>query len=263
MQPDDERDVRTATQPKRRTLGLLARLYGWACRRIYYEFAWGYDFVSWIVSCGHWSRWRRFAIDAIEAKGSDTDGRILEIGFGTGVLLAEWTLRQQSDPSRRIYGLELSAPMHRVAAAKLAQQQISVPCIQASAEEIPLADGTIQTIVSTFPAAYIFSPQTLGECVRVLCSTSEGSEEAVAESAISSPRSTMMQKGGHLLIVGAWVLLDVPWLRRLNLPFYGEPEAAVVAEIVARMERAGFRVELRVECDGIFGVSVIEGVKRC
>ena len=40
-------------------LNRIARLYLWACHRLYNEFAWTYDSVSWLVSLGHWWGWRK------------------------------------------------------------------------------------------------------------------------------------------------------------------------------------------------------------
>ena len=34
-------------------LNWIGRLYLWACHRLYNEFAWAYDWVSWLVSLGH------------------------------------------------------------------------------------------------------------------------------------------------------------------------------------------------------------------
>ena len=237
--------------PQQRSPNLVARLYAWACQRIYHEFAWGYDLVSWIVSCGRWSKWRRFAIEAATADEMGKNGPILELGFGTGELLVEWASRQRNDLTQTIYGLELSAPMQRVTAAKLAAHQLNVPRVQATAEEMPFTDGSFRTVLSTFPAAYIFSPQTLCECVRLLR----------ASPTVSSATALAVEENeNRLIIVGAWVSFNNPWFQLLDLPFYGEPDKSVVAEIVARMEHAGFRVELKTRRDGIFNVSVIEGV---
>ena len=58
-------------------------LYGWATHRLYNEFAWTYDAVSWSVSRGRWDDWRKEALAHVQGT------HVLEIGFGTGVLLLE------------------------------------------------------------------------------------------------------------------------------------------------------------------------------
>jgi ubiquinone/menaquinone biosynthesis C-methylase UbiE len=136
---------------------ILQRLYLWACERLYAELAWSYDSVSWLVSFGAWDRWRTTALTY--ARGE----RILEIGFGTGSLLA--TLAAQARP---VIGLELSPAMQRQAGRKLARLGLHVPRVQAPTQQMPFAGGTFDTILSTFPSGYIVDPATLRECARVL-----------------------------------------------------------------------------------------------
>ena len=61
----------------------IAQAYAWACERLYDEMAWSYDAVSWLVSAGRWSSWRAGAWAWV------VDEPILELGVGTGVLLAD------------------------------------------------------------------------------------------------------------------------------------------------------------------------------
>jgi len=80
----------------------------WATYRLYHEFAWAYDVVSWLVSLGHWAGWRRIALDHVIGR------RVLEVGFGTGELLIEMACRDL-----HVYGLECSPAMQRVTARKM------------------------------------------------------------------------------------------------------------------------------------------------
>jgi len=135
----------------------LSCLYAWACERLYAELAWSYDWVSWLVSFGRWSQWRALALHYVVGE------QILELGFGTGELLL--ALRRQG---RSVVGLELSTAMHHQVNRKLRRQGLTVPRLQARAQATGLATGAFDTIISTFPAPYIFDPATLAECHRLL-----------------------------------------------------------------------------------------------
>ena len=71
-------------------------------------------------------------------------GRVLEIGFGTGLNLRYY------DPAkvRHVWGLDTSIEMWKMAEAKSAS--FDVEFIQASAENIPLDDGSADTILVTY-----------------------------------------------------------------------------------------------------------------
>ena len=237
-----------SAQPQKRnsalpTLDWSARLYLWACERLYHELAWGYDLVSWLVSWGQWTHWRRAAGQYVY----DADGRlrqhVLEIGFGTGELLAE--LAQAAAAQSSPVGLELSPAMHNVASAKLHRRHLYTPRVRAFAQHMPFDDGVFDAVVSTFPAPYIFDPQTLQECARVLRSSADGHGT-----------------GGQLLIVGTWVSLHSGWLRRLNLPFYGRPASGWFELVEQRLAQAGFAVTFAEQRHGAVTLSIIQGRKR-
>ena len=133
------------------------RLYLWATRRLYNEFAWAYDSVSWLVSLGQWSRWRSATMEHI------TGQRVLETGCGTGVLLCE-----MSDSGLQVTGLDPSPAMRRIARRRLARRGIRVPLVTGIAQALPFAAGAFDTVVATYPAEYILSPDTFAEAARVL-----------------------------------------------------------------------------------------------
>jgi SAM-dependent methyltransferase len=135
----------------------FSRLYLWATHRLYNEFAPLYDLAAWLVSAGQWGAWRRLALDYVAGP------RILEVGFGTGELLAELAQRGIST-----IGLELSPAMQRVTAHKLRRRGLSAPRLLGAVQSLPFADGCMDTVLSTFPAEYIADPQALGEMQRVL-----------------------------------------------------------------------------------------------
>ncbi|HOG46271.1 MAG TPA: class I SAM-dependent methyltransferase, partial [Anaerolineae bacterium] len=155
-----------------------ARGYRWATERLYHEFAWAYDAVSWLVSLGRWSGWRRQALAYVGGP------RVLELGFGTGELLIEMAGR-----GWQAVGLERSPAMQRVTARKLRRQGLRVPRLCGAAQALPLAAASLDAIVATFPADYILAPGTWHEAARAL------------------------RPGGRLVIAGLFVELDLPALR--------------------------------------------------
>lgn len=135
----------------------IARGYFWLAERLYNELAQVYDPVSWMVSLGQWATVRNWALDYLIGQ------RVLEIGFGTGELLLEMSRR-----NLQAYGLDDSAAMQRIAAAKLHRQRVWVPCVRGRAQQLPFAEDSFDAIVSTFPAGYIFDLATWQEAARVL-----------------------------------------------------------------------------------------------
>lgn len=153
-----------------------------AFSRLYNEFAWAYDRVSWLVSSGEWLRWQEAALPRLRGP------RTLEIGFGTGDLLSEMA-RQ----GYLCYGVELSPSMLRIAKRKLKRNGEKAPLCRARAQEMPFRDRTFDSLVSTFPSSFILDPRAQGEMVRVLV------------------------PGGHLVVVDEGRLLGRdPWSRFLN-----------------------------------------------
>jgi len=135
----------------------LGRLYFWAANRLYNEFAWTYDLVSWLVSFGRWAGWRRAVLGHIQGD------RILEIGFGTGELLLG-----MSREGYNVFGLDRSLKMHRITERKLTRRGICLPRVQGEAQALPFANHSFDTIVSTFPAEFIMQAATLMEVARLL-----------------------------------------------------------------------------------------------
>lgn len=173
-------------------LTLIQRLYLWACERLYAELAWSYDLVSWFVSFGAWSRWQATALTYMRGD------QVLEIGFGTGTLLA--TLSQQR---YNVIGLELSAAMHMQTTRKLTRQALNPPRVQAPTQQMPFATGSFDTIIATFPSGYIFDPATLAECARILRRSTTG------------PGATNL--GGRLVIVTSVSHGHTPWPAIMHL----------------------------------------------
>ncbi len=197
---------------------LVAQLYLWATERLYNELAWAYDLVSWLVSLGHWAAWRRVALEYVAGH------RVLEIGFGTGELLAEAASR-----GLEIYGLERSAAMHRVTASKLARRGITLPRVRALAQAMPFASGCFDTIVSTFPARYILDPATTEEVARLL-----------------RPPGPAEDTGGRFVIVGLCCEFKSSLLRLALRFIFGETGSPATDRVLTLYKRQATSAGLRV-----------------
>lgn len=143
--------------PERRR-ELWARLLRTAFWLLYHPLARTYDAVSHLVSMGRWRAWQRAALSEVRGE------RVLELAFGTGDLL----LDLQAIGGLRPVGLDLSPQMVRIARLKLQRRNAWVPLVRGWGQQLPFAGGSIDTIVSTFPAPFILAEQTLAEMARVL-----------------------------------------------------------------------------------------------
>ena len=141
----------------KKLLKILLKLYMWATIRLYYEFAWAYDLVSWLVSLGQWSKCRNQSLEHIRGK------KVLEIGCGTGELLFEMQARHI-----RAVGLDLSPKMIRVTRRKMKKKNAKLKILLGKTQSMPFPAGSFDTLISTFPAEYILDPLTLQESARVL-----------------------------------------------------------------------------------------------
>lgn len=166
---------------------IISTVYSWLSERLYHELSWAYDFISWIVSLGRWDSIRKLSLNYLVGE------KILEIGYGTGELLSKMDTEKYT-----VYGLEISNSMRSQARKKFGQQGKDIPCIGADARYLPLADSTIDTVISTFPSGYILKQNTWTEVSRVL------KDPAVEKGTI----------GGRFIIVGVIVYLRIPARRK-------------------------------------------------
>ncbi|MBV7329103.1 class I SAM-dependent methyltransferase [Chloroflexi bacterium TSY] len=231
----------------------LTHAYLWACQRLYDECAWSYDAISWLVSLGRWSTWRRLALEYALLERQSPAGPLLEIGFGTGSLLADLACTPLQEKLGPVYGVEYSTAMQKRTTIKLNQAGLDVPRVVARSQELPFATNSFATIISTFPASYIFEQNTLAECERVLYRPSDR---------IRTNQSGADVDAGRLIIVGAWVAPRALWLRHLCLPFYGVPNEAQIEQIAERIHEAGLTSTFHMRDDGPVSVSVIVATNR-
>ncbi|MHB0988507.1 MAG: class I SAM-dependent methyltransferase [Bellilinea sp.] len=125
---------------------------------LYHSLAWSYDLVAATVSGGRWKGWVRSMLPLIEGKD------VLELGTGTGTLQAALIAA-----GYRTFGIDQSRHMLRIAKNNV-YKVVKQPAMLARglAQQIPLANSSMDTIVATFPSEYIAHPETLTACRRVL-----------------------------------------------------------------------------------------------
>lgn len=141
---------------------IITQLVGKFLQLLYGPLSFLYGVISWAVSFGQWNNWGAAVWPYIEGP------TILEIGFGPGHLLN----RLAASPYRAV-GLDASrqmtrAALRRVAGKPCAGTRINRVVIRASSLNIPLPANSFDTIVSTFPAPFLFHPNSLIEIRRVL-----------------------------------------------------------------------------------------------
>ncbi len=192
--------------------------------RLYNEFAWAYDRVSYLVSRGEWRRWQRTALPSLRGP------RILEIGFGTGDLLSE--MRSQG---YICYGVELSPSMLRIAKRK----GVKALLCRARAQDMPFQDEVFDSLVSTFPSSFILDPRAQREMVRVLA------------------------PGGHLVVVNEGRLLGRdPWSRFLNWALEVTSGDGSPVQLCEALEGTGLELQQEEERNERSRVRVIVGIKE-
>jgi len=124
---------------------------------LYNQLAWTYDLVAWLVSFGQWEAWRRTATLFLQ------EGPILELGYGTGGLMAD-----MAAGNRSVVGLDFSPYMARRARGRLLCQGTNPRLVRGQAQHLPFRDASFRNVVATFPTEFIFEPQTLTSVARVL-----------------------------------------------------------------------------------------------
>jgi ubiquinone/menaquinone biosynthesis C-methylase UbiE len=128
-----------------------------AFQLLYNQLAWTYNLVAWLVSFGQWEAWRRTATLFLQ------EGLILELGYGTGGLMADMTARNLP-----VIGLDLSPYMARRAQRRLRRQGANPRLVRGQAQNLPFPDASFANVVATFPTEFILEPQTLTSIARVL-----------------------------------------------------------------------------------------------
>jgi ubiquinone/menaquinone biosynthesis C-methylase UbiE len=150
---------------------------------LYYQFAWSYELVAWLVSFGQWTAWRRLALQFMQP------GPTLELAFGTGVLFIDLV-----ESGYKPVGIDLSPYMARQAGCRLRRKKIECGLSRARTQALPFPAEYFANVVATFPTDYMLESKTLAEIYRVLRnSTSPHNDDGgrlivVAEGQLRGPR---------------------------------------------------------------------------
>ncbi len=151
-----------------------------------------YRFASTVPFAGQWRVWQRQVLARLSGQ------EVLELGCGLGDLLADIL-----EAGYTCHAVEQSPQMVAAARATLSRRHVGEAglVIQGQAQSLPFSSETFDDVVSTFPAEYIHSIDTLAEIERVL------------------------RPGGRLLVVEGASLLPVgffqPVLLVLQMLVYG------------------------------------------
>ncbi len=195
-------------------MALLRRFLRFFFRHFYHGFAWTYDLVAGVVSIGRWNDWIRGAVPYVQGD------RVLEIGHGPGHLQLD--LRRSG---RMVIGLDESQQMGRLARNRLARAGFNdLDLVRGMAQRLPFPSQAFDTVVSTFPAEYIFEPETISEIRRVL-----------------------WDGGRYVLLPAAWIVgrktLDraAAWLFRATHQAPQFPGDVYACRLLPQLEEAGFQ----------------------
>ncbi len=195
-------------------MNIVTRFMRFFFHHFYHTLAWTYDFVAAVVSIGRWNNWTQAVIPFIEGT------RVLEIGYGPGHL-------QRILQTRGLFavGLDESRQM-----AYLAKRNTdgSARLTRGLAQSLPFPSQTFDSVISTFPAEYIFDPRTLSDVYRVL------------------------RNGGRFIILPfAWIVgrsyLDriAAWLFRVTGETPSNVTDIVSERAIRPLEKSGFKIETR------------------
>lgn len=131
-------------------------------------------------------------------------GEVLEIGFGSGLNLDFY----RRETVTRVVALEPSEAMWQLARSAVGRSPVAVEGLVASAEEVPLADASVDTVLATFTLCTVPDPmRALAEARRVLrpggqllfCEHGEAPDSAVRRwQARLDPLWTRLAGGCHL-----------------------------------------------------------------
>lgn len=126
-------------------------------RQLFAPLGTSYDRVGAALSFGQDPRWRRFLVERLPRDG----GHVLDVATGTGLVAAELLRR-----GFEVTGVDQSAEMLARARERFGPR---IALVEASAENLPFADGTFDHLTVTYLLRYVEEPgATLRELTRVV-----------------------------------------------------------------------------------------------
>lgn len=143
---------------QKRMKRLMAKILGVVYKYLYHSFSFSYDFIANLVSAGNWFKWVKEI-----AQFAKIDDRILEIGFGSGVLMTHLVTH-----GFHVVGIDESQQMVKITRKRLSKYVKSGIICRADIKTIPFQSETFDLILSTFPSEYIFQSGFLDEINRLL-----------------------------------------------------------------------------------------------
>ena len=123
----------------------------------YSRLSWAYEPAVWLISGGLWNRWAAVAERFVAGQP------VLELGCGRGRLLARLAGRGVD-----VIGIDQSPQMVRASRRRLARAGLPGRVLCSPAQDLPLPDGSVGTIVCAFPSAYMHDERSWTRCARVL-----------------------------------------------------------------------------------------------
>jgi SAM-dependent methyltransferase len=174
-----------------------------------------YWLASTLPFAGQWRVWQRRVLPRLVGHG------ILDVGCGIGTLPADLVTA-----GYRCRAVDASPQMVAATRSELRRRGLAdrdVQVVQARAQQLPFADATFDSVVSTFPTPYIHDPAALHEIARVL------------------------RPGGRLIVVEGAALLPASALLALLVTLqslvYGQPLRRALAREPGRAQRSGVWTE--------------------
>src|SRR2546425_3516950 len=141
------------------------------------------------------------------------DGTVLEIGVGSGINFAHYDARRV----RKLYALEPNRGMVRLAERQRDRTTLNVEFLDLPGESIPLADGSIDTVVSTFTLCTIAG---IAEAIRGVSRVLRRSGQLIFFELGRAPDPAVQRWQKRLeptyqwLFEGLWLTRDIPSLIR-------------------------------------------------
>jgi ubiquinone/menaquinone biosynthesis C-methylase UbiE len=113
--------------------------------------------LDWSMSSPNFTKYRQEIL-------ANVKGEVLEIGFGTGINLSYYP-----EEIRKIVTVDVNPDVHELARKRIQTSSITVDRHILNAENLPMADDTFDSVVSTFTLCSITNiEQALKEIYRVL-----------------------------------------------------------------------------------------------